>query len=41
MQIFVKLTTQKTISLEVDPTDTLETVQAIIWTKEGTLNGFI
>ena len=41
MHIFVKLIVQKTISLEIDPTDTLETVQALIWAKEGSLNGFI
>ena len=38
MQIFVKTLNQKTISLEVKSTDTLETVQAMIWSVEGSLN---
>ena len=38
MQIFVKTITQKTISLEVEPSDTLETVQALIFSVEGSLN---
>jgi ubiquitin C len=36
MQIFVKTLTGKTITLEVDSTDTIETVKGKITDKEGT-----
>ena len=35
MQIFVKTLTGKTITLEVDPSDTIESVKAKIQEKEG------
>ena len=35
MQIFVKTTTEKTITLDVEPTDTIEDVKAKIQDKEG------
>jgi ubiquitin C len=35
MQIFVKTLTGKTITLEVDSTDTIETVKGKITDKEG------
>ncbi|ORD96413.1 RL40 [Hepatospora eriocheir] len=35
MQIFVKTLTGKTITLELDPADTIETVKAKIQDKEG------
>jgi hypothetical protein len=35
MQIFVKTLTGKTISLEADPTDTIENVKQKIQDKEG------
>ena len=35
MLIFVKTLTGKTITLEVEPSDTVETVKAIIQDKEG------
>ena len=38
MHIFVKTINQKTISLSVEPTDTTETIQALIFSVEGPLN---
>lgn len=35
MQIFLKNLTGKTITLEVEPSDTVEKLKAIIQTKEG------
>lgn len=35
MQIFVKTLTGKTITLDVEPTDTIENVKAAIQDKEG------
>ncbi|MCW3834832.1 ubiquitin family protein [Sphingomonas canadensis] len=35
MQIFVKTLTGKTVTLDVDPSDTIENVKAMIQDKEG------
>ena len=37
MQIFVKTLTGKTITVEVEPTDTIESVKTKIQSKEGIL----
>ena len=40
MQIFVKTLTAKTITLEVEPSYSIENVKAIIQDKEGVLDLF-
>ena len=38
MQIFIKLLTDKTVTLEVEPEDTIENVKLKIQDKEGTVH---
>ena len=35
MQIFLKWLTDKSITLEVDPTDTIDNLKQLIYEKEG------
>ena len=37
MQIFVKIQTDKTITIEVEPTDSIEAIKGKIFEKEGIL----